>query len=54
MDTAGNLYICDSGNHRIRKVSTSGIISTIAGNGVYGDSGDGRPATSVRMLPSCM
>ena len=36
VDTLGNLYIADTGNHRIRKVDTSGIISTIAGDGTPG------------------
>ncbi len=43
-DGAGNLYIADTGNHRIRKVDASGIITTIAGDGVEGFYGDGGPA----------
>jgi len=44
-DASGNLYIADSGNNRIRKVSSSGTITTIAGTGVAGFSGDGAQAT---------
>jgi sugar lactone lactonase YvrE len=49
VDAAGNLFIADSGNQRIRKVSTSGIITTVAGNGTYGYSGDGGAATSAML-----
>jgi trimeric autotransporter adhesin len=48
VDSAGSLYIADSGA-RIRKVFTSGIITTIAGSGVRGYSGDGGVATSATM-----
>jgi sugar lactone lactonase YvrE len=48
VDSAGNLYIADSNNARVRKVSPSGIIMTIAGTGVSGFSGDGGAATSAR------
>ncbi len=44
-DAAGNLYIADTGNNRIRKVS-SGVITSVVGNGARGFSGDGGPATS--------
>ena len=44
VDTAGNLFIADAGNNRIRKVSTDGIVTTVAGNGRPGFSGDGGPA----------
>ncbi|HTB17305.1 MAG TPA: hypothetical protein VK708_04280, partial [Bryobacteraceae bacterium] len=43
-DSAGNLYIADVGNQRIRKVNAAGIISTLAGNGNKGYGGDGGPA----------
>ena len=46
LDKAGNLYITDSGNYRVRKVSLDGTITTVAGNGSAGSSGDGGPATS--------
>ena len=50
LDSAGNLYIADFGNHRIRKVdATTGIITTIAGNGTQGFSGDGGLATSAEL-----
>jgi uncharacterized protein (TIGR03437 family) len=45
VDSRGNLYIVDAGNERIRKVTTDGMISTIAGNGTKADGGDGGPAT---------
>jgi len=49
-DAAGNIYISDSGNHRIRKVSAStGIITTIAGNGTAGFTGDGGPAAQAAL-----
>ena len=44
-DGIGNLFVADNVNHRIRKITTSGIISTVAGNGNMGFSGDGGSAT---------
>jgi hypothetical protein len=44
VDAENNLYIADTENHRIRKVDTNGIITTIAGTGIDGFSGDGGPA----------
>ena len=48
-DSSGNMYIADTYNNRIRKVTTGGTISTIAGTGIAGFSGDGGPATSARL-----
>jgi sugar lactone lactonase YvrE len=49
LDTRGNLYIADSSNNRIRKVTTNGIISTIVGDGNCGFSGDGGSGTSAEV-----
>jgi len=49
VDAAGNIYIADTYNHRIRKISTSGVISTIAGTGSGGYSGDNGPAASAQI-----
>jgi len=48
-DAAGNLYIADQSNERIRRVDTSGVITTIAGNGAESFSGDGGPATAAAL-----
>ncbi|MBN1570974.1 MAG: hypothetical protein JXA73_24260 [Acidobacteria bacterium] len=48
VDMAGNLFIVDNGNERIRKVTPDGLISTVAGDGIQGYSGDGGPATSAQ------
>src|ERR1017187_2259079 len=45
-DAGGNVYIADKGNNAVRVVNSSGIISTVAGNGLAGYSGDGGPAVS--------
>ncbi|QWV93144.1 putative Ig domain-containing protein [Geomonas oryzisoli] len=44
LDASGNLYIADSGNNRIRKIDSAGIITTVAGNGAAASNGDGLPA----------
>src|ERR1022692_1038304 len=49
VDAAGNLFIADAGNQRIRKVSAGGIITTVAGTGTAGFSGDGGPATDAQL-----
>jgi sugar lactone lactonase YvrE len=49
VDAAGNLYIADNGNSRVRRVSVSGVITTVAGTGMYGFSGDGGPATNAQL-----
>ena len=51
IDTAGNLYIADEGNFRVRRISTDGTINTIAGNGGNGFAGDGGPATQAQLQP---
>ncbi|MBK5294309.1 MAG: Ig-like domain repeat protein [Acidobacteriia bacterium] len=49
VDRIGNIYFADRTNFRIRKISLNGTISTIAGTGVPGSSGDGGPALSARL-----
>jgi len=49
VDSAGNLYIADQSNRRVRKVDAAGVITTVAGNGVGGFTGDDGPATSARL-----
>ena len=54
LDSAGNAYISDYGNHRVRKVDTSGVITTIAGAGgaSAGTNGDGGPPLSANVNPA--
>jgi uncharacterized protein (TIGR03437 family) len=49
VDGAGNLYIADDGHNRVRKVDTAGIITTVAGTGTLGFSGDGGPAKNAML-----
>jgi len=49
VDPAGNLYIADAANHRVRKVTPAGAISTVAGNGHPGFSGDNSPASAAQL-----
>ncbi len=52
IDQSGNLYIADEGNSAVRRVTTSGLITTIAGNGTMTpSSGDGGPATAAALNP---
>lgn len=52
VDAAGNLYIADTGNYRVRKVTTSGTIVTVAGNGSFASAGDRGPATAAALCVS--
>ena len=49
VDAEGNIYIADRFNNVIRKVDTNGIINTVAGNGIQGDSGDGDSANAAKL-----
>jgi hypothetical protein len=52
LDSNGNIFIGDNGNYVIRKVATNGVISTVAGNGNSGYSGDGGYATNANLNPA--
>src|SRR5690606_33478896 len=52
-DTAGNLYVADFVNHRIRKVSTDGTLTTVAGTGDPKYNGDGIPALQANIGEPC-
>ncbi len=49
VDRAGNLYLADADNHRVRRVTPDGVIATFAGDGSEGYSGDGGPATAAQL-----
>src|SRR5579863_1774205 len=51
LDAAGNMYIADEGNSRVRRIAVDGTINTVAGNGHYQYAGDNGPATSAQMNP---
>ena len=53
VDSAGNIFISDSANSRIRKVDTSGVVNTYAGTGANGASGDGGPAVKAQVSQPC-
>lgn len=49
VDRKGSLFIADTGNYRVRKITPDGMIATVAGNGMKGFSGDGGPATNAQL-----
>jgi sugar lactone lactonase YvrE len=49
MDAAGNLYFADSANHRIRRISSAGVITTVAGQGTEAFAGDNAPAVTASL-----
>jgi sugar lactone lactonase YvrE len=49
LDKSGNIFVADTGNNRVRKITPQGTISTVAGNGTAGFSGDNGPAISAEL-----
>ena len=52
VDQAGNIYVADAGDNRVRKITPAGAIQTVVGNGIPGFSGDGGPASRRAVKPS--
>lgn len=50
VDASGNVFLADSGNHRIRKIDTDGMMTTVAGDGTPAARGDGGPATAASLF----
>ncbi len=48
-DSAGNIYVADYNSYEVRRIATDGTITTVAGNGTFGYSGDGLSATSAQL-----
>lgn len=48
-DSAGNMYVGDASNHRIRRIDKNGVITTVAGTGTVGHAGDGGPAIRAQL-----
>jgi sugar lactone lactonase YvrE len=49
LDSAGNLFVADYGNHRIRRIAPDGTLSTMAGSSAFGSTGDGGPAVDAQL-----
>src|SRR5690606_6735759 len=50
IDAAGNIYVTDRANHKVRKISSSGMVTTLAGTGTFGMK-DGEPASAMFNSP---
>jgi DNA-binding beta-propeller fold protein YncE len=54
VDAEGNVLVGDTGNNRVRRIDRDGVITTFAGTGEEGYSGDGGPATKARLTPEAI